>query len=284
MDKTQTTIVIGFIISFILGVLFQRYIGVNQLLISLNIRTLEYSDDSTRTLISSIQPSPLVILIAGQSNVANTLPTLSNESPNVYNFYHGKLYLAKDPLLGATGKQGSLWIRMAEIVIAQSHYDSVVLINVARGNSSINDWIDTGKFSKLIEHTYASASELNLAPDVILWGHGERDAIDSMQGEQYNQKLRQLMHNISLFHHNKPIIISITSKCYLTPNNNGIRTAQYKLVKDIDAIRSGPDTDRLGSQYRYDNCHFNNEGSDILVTDWTNSLLPVLPLKKSEFK
>lgn len=284
MAKTKAAIVISLLAAFILGIFFQRYVGVNQLLISLNIRTLEFSDNSKRTRVASIPTNPLVILIAGQSNVANTLPVLSTESPDVYNFYNKNLYHAKDPLLGATGKQGSLWIKVAEKVLAQSHYNSVILINVARGNSSINDWVDAGKFSHLIEQTYSSASELNLTPDIILWGHGERDSIDRMQGYEYSKKLTQLMQNIALFHHQKPIVISITSKCYLTSNNNEIRAAQYKLINNVDEINGGPDTDRLGSQYRYDNCHFNHKGSDILIAEWTNSLLPLLPLKKSEFK
>jgi len=284
MDKTKVSVITGLIASFILGGIFQRYIGVNPLLILLNIRTIEYADNSNRTLVDSRPIKPLVILIAGQSNVANTLPFLSKNSSFIYNFYNGKLYFAKDPLLGSTDNKGSLWIRAAERIVAQSTYNSVVLMSVARSNSSINDWIDSGKYNNLISRTYSLASSRDLTPDIIIWGHGERDSIDGMRGAEYSEKLQQLMNNITTFHQAKPIVVSITSKCYLTPENNEIRDAQYQLINNMNELNIGPDTDRLGPQYRYDNCHFNNKGSDILVSDWTKSILHSLSSKKSEIE
>ena len=59
-------------------------------------------------------PSPedsIVIIAFGQSNSANNAShTYPKNSNNILNFYKGKCFIAKDPLLGATGNRGNIWI------------------------------------------------------------------------------------------------------------------------------------------------------------------------------
>ncbi len=172
-----STYLLFILVGIVIGILWQRYYSVHQLLLDIGIRTIEFSDSSTRIKkeVSTLK-KPFVIIVAGQSNVANTVSSLSKNSTNIYNFYDSILYLAQDPLLGATGKQGSLWIKVGEQLLAKTEYNEVVIINIARSNSSISDWANEGKFSNLIAQALNSAIQLGLKPDVLLWGQGERDA------------------------------------------------------------------------------------------------------------
>ena len=53
-----------------------------------------------------------VLLAAGQSNAANEGQGLAIANPEVVNFYHGNCYVARDPLLGATGAGASFLTRI----------------------------------------------------------------------------------------------------------------------------------------------------------------------------
>ena len=105
----------------------------------------------------------MVLFILGQSNVANTVSSYSETSLPIYNFYQGRLYLAKDPLLGATGKQGSLWIRTATNYLAHSEFHEIVLVNISRGNSSVKDWAEMGRYQQILTKTLNVLKEVNLA-------------------------------------------------------------------------------------------------------------------------
>ena len=56
-----------------------------------------------------------VIIGFGQSNSANHAGhKFKAKNKKILNFFEGNCYEAQDPLLGATGQQGSLWIPLAE--------------------------------------------------------------------------------------------------------------------------------------------------------------------------
>lgn len=265
------------LVGIVMGILWQRYYGVHQLLLNIGIRTIEFSDSSTRIKkdISTLK-KPFVIIVAGQSNVANTVSSLSKSSPNIYNFYDNTLYHAQDPLLGATGKQGSLWIEVGEQILAKTKYSEVVLINIARNNSSISDWVNDGKFNNLIVQALNSSVLSGLKANVLLWGQGERDAIDNMQKSDYYKMLTNLVTNTNKEERSIPIIISLSSRCFSNAENNNIRQAQMKTIQRFNFVFQGPDTDKLGADYRYDDCHFNTKGKKINSKLWTKYIVQSL--------
>lgn len=267
----------SYLLFILVGILWQRYYGVHQLLLDIGIRTIEFSDSSTRIKkdISTLK-KPFVIIVAGQSNVANTVSSLSKSSPNIYNFYDNTLYHAQDPLLGATGKQGSLWIEVGEQILAKTKYSEVVLINIARNNSSISDWVNDGKFNNLIVQALNSSALSGLKPNVLLWGQGERDAIDNMKKSDYHKMLTNLVTNTNKKERSIPIIISLSSRCFSNAENNNIRQAQMKTIQRFNFVFQGPDTDKLGTDYRYDDCHFNTKGKKINSKLWTKYIVQSL--------
>lgn len=272
-----STYLLFILVGIVIGILWQRYYSVHQLLLDIGIRTIEFSDSSTRIKkeVSTLK-KPFVIIVAGQSNVANTVSSLSKNSTNIYNFYDSILYLAQDPLLGATGKQGSLWIEVGEQLLAKTEYNEVVIINIARSNSSISDWANEGKFSNLIAQALNSAIQLGLKPDVLLWGQGERDAIDNMQKSDYHKMLTNLVTNTNKEALGMPIIISLSSRCFSNAENTNIRQAQMQTIQRFNFVFQGPDTDKLGTDYRYDDCHFNTKGKEINSNLWTKYIIKSL--------
>ncbi|MDX2367605.1 MAG: sialate O-acetylesterase [Colwellia sp.] len=267
-----------YLLFILVGILWQRYYGVHQFLLDIGIRTIEFSDSSTRIKKdTSTLKKPFVILIAGQSNVANTVSSLSKSTPNIYNFYNSALYHAEDPLLGATDKQGSLWITVGKKLLEKTSYNEVVIINVARSNSSISDWVNNGKFNNLIVQAINSALLSGLKPNVFLWGQGERDALDNMKKSDYRKMLANFVSDTNKITQNMPIIISLSSRCFSSAENINIRQAQMETIQRFNFVFQGPDTDELGSDYRYDDCHFNTKGKEISSMLWTKYIINTLP-------
>jgi hypothetical protein len=72
---------------------------------------------------------PAVFVIAGQSNAANHGEGRFTAGNNVFNFnlFDGQLYHAADPLLGATGNDGSPWCLLGDRLVAAGFASSIVL-------------------------------------------------------------------------------------------------------------------------------------------------------------
>jgi len=278
MDKKQIQrqliIALACLLAFIIGVFWQRYYTVHRLLMDLGIRTVEYSDSRDRVEypITDLK-KPLIILIFGQSNVANTVSQKSQTNLPILNFYQGKLYRAKDPLLGATGQRGSLWISTAKKLLDISDYKEIILINTARSNSSVKDWLPQGKFYDTLKSSYHALNNLNLPPQVIVFGQGERDAIDGVSYKDYNRNLHILYKNIQHFHENKPFLLSLTSRCFEYLPNNNIRKGQIELIREYPSVFQGPDTDKFNEVYRYDGCHYNTLGKIKISKIWANKII-----------
>lgn len=261
---------------FILGVIWQKYYGINDLLIKVGIRDIEYSDFSDREVYSKPLKNPLIIMIAGQSNAANSVSIKSSTSLPILNFFNGKLYRAKDPLLGATDKRGSLWIKTAEQVIQNSKYEEVIIVNVAKSNSSIFDWNNSSYNFHYLSSIYQALEYADLSPQLFLWVHGERDSIDKLNKNTYYEMLNHFFIRLKMLHKNKDILISLSSRCYDTQPNESIRSAQKKIILSSPSIHIGVDTDAFGNEFRFDGCHYNSLGLKHISNEWAKSIIKII--------
>jgi len=73
----------------------------------------------------------LVIFIFGQSNAANYVSELFTTNYKIYTFYDNKLALAKDPLKGASGNKGSIWIPLSESLVNEGYFDKIIIVSIA---------------------------------------------------------------------------------------------------------------------------------------------------------
>ncbi len=93
----------------------------------------------------------MISLAFGQSNAANNgQKAYTTHYTFVFNYYNGKLYAAKDSMLGSTGKGESLRTRLGDKLIDIGFYKKVILIPIAVGGTAIERWANGGDcFEKL---------------------------------------------------------------------------------------------------------------------------------------
>ncbi|WP_447035228.1 sialate O-acetylesterase [Vibrio alginolyticus] len=223
------------------------------------------SYDATREVISCPPASDrLGVLVSfGQSNSANSADYLvkSDEVPNVINWYEGKCYEAKSPLLGATGKNGE-WITLtAQSLVDNGTYDQVVILSLGVGGSPIAAW---SKGSELNDRLLSEIAEIRKMYNVtdMIWHQGETDFEWRVSSEQYVDSFSSLEESIRNAGVMAPIFMSIASYCNGGEYPNAITYAQNSLVDMFDGVELGVNTDELIStrMRREDGCHFNKHG------------------------
>jgi hypothetical protein len=208
----------------------------------------------------------MVALLIGQSNAANYGQTRSEAPSEVVNFYRGKCYIARDPLLGAGGRGGSVWTRMASKLIADQTFDRIVLAPVAITSSTVDDWTPGGALYPRIETALASLATSELNVTHVIWDQGESDAARDTPGEIYRSQLQEL---VSLLRSKTAaqIFVSEATICNNAPNA-AVRRAQISVLDDSAQIFRGVDTDQFGPEWRYAGCHFSARGLERVGALW----------------
>lgn len=213
-----------------------------------------------------------VWLTLGQSNAANEGELAYETGPNVFNlsFLDGRCYIARDPLLGATGTGGSVWTRLADRLIADEHFERVVIVPIAVGGSSIRRWTTGGDLHGRIGRAAEAIRAAGLSPTHILWHQGESDVATGPQA--YRRSFAGVLAEIRAQGLTAPVYVAQASIC----KNNGsaaLRAAQRDLAVEFADVRLGPDTDTLDRfRWRRDLCHFSAEGLDEHAKLWASIL------------
>lgn len=215
----------------------------------------------------------MVFLAVGQSNAANYGDGKYTPKNEVYNYYEGNLYRAKEPLLGAEGSGSSPWTRLADMVIDKGLYKKVIIVPCAIGGSSIQCWSE-GDCRVKLEKTLNYLTKDNIQLTHVLWFQGETDNVDNTSSTQYKNNLKKIIELIRTDQKNAIFYPSITS--YFPFNNNkpfgidsNITNAQIDVIKEVNNVKSGPNTDSLNlAFYRVDAVHFTEKGLDRLAHEW----------------
>src|SRR5262249_33648378 len=128
---------------------------------------------------------PAVFLIAGQSNAGNHGRFTAQN--NVFNFnpFDGQLYQAADPLLGATGSDGSPWCPLGDRLVAAGFASSIVLCPIAVGGASVLEWAPSGQYNHRLADALERLRKTDLWPTHVIWHQGEADALAGLPGERY---------------------------------------------------------------------------------------------------
>ncbi len=212
----------------------------------------------------------MVALAFGQSNAANSGETRYRPREDVYNVYRGKLYRARDPLLGATGRGGSVWTRLGDKLVATGHYDAVVFVPLAVGNTAIASWTVGGELHAGILNAVRDVQAQGLGVTHLLWHQGESDL--NTPADAYRSRFRAMLASIRSEGVDAPIYVSVATRCHQGGPNETVRRAQQSLVDPARNIYAGPDTDTLGRRYRYDGCHFSAQGLERAAELWLRVL------------
>jgi len=218
------------------------------------------------------QERVMVALILGQSNSANFGQTRNSGGQSVYNFHRGKLYRAQDPLLGADGDGGSVWTRLGDKIIQEQLYRAVIFVPLGVGGSSLSRWTPAGDLHQKIIDAVAELKAQRLSITHLFWHQGEQDAVLKTTGSEYNRMFLDMLSSVRSRGVDAPIYVSIASRCETEPENREIQEAQRALVERAKGIFPGPHTDLLGLTYRYDGCHFSDQGLDYAALLWLHAL------------
>jgi hypothetical protein len=217
----------------------------------------------------------VVFLIIGQSNAANYAEINYIAKEQVYLFNNGKIFKAEDPLLGTSGCKGSPWLLFADDLISKGFCDKVLLIPLAKGGTTIENWA-IGDCANRLNATLNRVSKDGFQPNYIIFQQGEEDNVLQTSYNQYVSLFNVLSLNIkrSGFLGKMFVSLSTYSPTSVTPVNAELRAAQKRVIDDSEWIEQGPDTDLIiNVGDRYDGIHFSKKGVRKLALDWSRIII-----------
>lgn len=269
------------VVAFLGGIVFERYAGTDAAIdwAGLRHKLALHQMRSTAgresvTLPATAPARTMVALVFGQSNAGNGGETRGVTVAGAFEFHRGRIYEARDPLLGATGDGGSVWLRLAAKAIASGAYDKVVLVPFAVGAADVASFAPGGSLHDGLLAVIAGARERGLVFTHLLWDQGEADAYARTSAEAYRQRFGAMVASIRALGVNAPIYVARTTRCAKIRPSEVLANAQSALVNPASGIRAGPDLDTLGFAERYDGCHFSTEGLDRAAELWLAALKP----------
>ncbi len=232
----------------------------------------------------------MVLVTAGQSNASATGQSRYDASDHVFAYDNGQCFRAYDPLIGADGDDGSVWGRLADMLVSSGRYRNVVIIALARSGTTIEQWAPGGNLNDhLLTHLRDAASG-GMVPTHLAWHHGEGNAGEVSTQQQYSalrssykNTFMSMVASIRSLGITAPIYPAVATICNMrsgrwSPSDiDGIvRFGPEKLIRkewgrqairqaqrDVatgNGIKPGPDTDTISPWRRYDGCHFSDRG------------------------
>jgi hypothetical protein len=270
---------------FAAGVLFERWVGTDAMIDwggwRLKLALYEPRSTADRQAVTVPPTAPgrtMVALVFGQSNAGNSGETPAPSYRNVFEYYRGRLYEARDPLLGATGDGGSIWMWLAAKAIASGAYDNVVLVPFAVGTADIARFAPGGSLHDGLLRVIADAQKSGLVFTHLLWDQGEADAYAKTSPDVYRQRFEAMVAAIRGLGVNAPVYVARATRCAKVRPSEELGDAQAALVDAASGILAGPNLDTLGFSERYDGCHFSTEGLERAADLWLEALkAPVVP-------
>lgn len=229
----------------------------------------------------------VLIGLVSQSNQGNHLSgTYSTANASkVVNFCpdNGAFYAATEPLLGPTWDlpniQSNYLMRLADKLIAANRCDNVVIVPVAVGGTTVQDWAPGGVAHHLIRATLArcKANGLFDYDQVLVLSHiGESDKIAGTSQADYVARASACYNEIKSFP-------GFSGKVFLTQTSfqggatsSAVRAAQAALADNVNLYFLG-DTDAfVGATYRDDLLHFNQVGANAITTEFASRISAVV--------
>lgn len=212
-----------------------------------------------------------VFIVAGQSNAAAygvgaAFVAAHPTKIDSISMFDGGVYKGQDPGANIDGTGTSWLFRFADRLIWGGQFDHVIMVPIAMGSSSINDWEPGGVLSDFIPVAHRRCEALGMPVTALLWQQGESDG--TMATATYQAKLQSVIDNSRAEGFNAPWFVAKST--YVAGNAYpNVRNACAAIVNGIDVF-AGPDTDTLtGTTYREPGLtHFNGNGCDHAAALW----------------
>ncbi|MDV7145543.1 sialate O-acetylesterase [Tropicimonas sp. TH_r6] len=234
------------------------------------------------TMVGCPDPADSIVLATGgQSNAANTNSSRSQTvaGQEAYMWFMGQCYIATDPVLGAGGSGGSLWPVLASELASESG-KPVLLINGAIGGTQVSDWLDERSgYLEAFEQQIKGAIEAGFHPDFFLWHQGETDAAVISDKAILADEFHALLSNLLDLSDTSRAYLFQASRCIGDRRINGVPSvleAQATAAEADPRIILGMNTDILGRNFRWDECHFNALARPEIVSQVLADIRPYL--------
>lgn len=218
-----------------------------------------------------------VFLIIGQSNAANSAEKkfTTHYPSQVLNYFNGKCYIASSPLLGATWNGGEWITPLADKLIENKDYTTIVILPSAIGGTKIALWKQGAVLNEMMQAVLAKAP---YKVTDLIWHQGEADFMENTTSEDYKQSLYSLLSSLRPKGSDSPsFYYAVATKCGQNQKwiiNNPISRAQRSIANPKQNIILAADTDALLSdQDRLaDHCHFSETGQVKTATAFAEAI------------
>lgn len=246
----------------------------------LDLSRVSFRDTANRRPVEARLFAPdarLAVLFAlGQSNLANEgdAGALFEPGSAVYNFnfFDGRIYRARDPLLGAYWNRSNLLTRLGDRLVRSGAYDRVLLVPVAAGGTACADWVPGGKVFPRAAVALTRLRARGIVVTHALWQQGEAESAEKApDGATWMRHFRTMVAALRRAGMAAPLYVAQSTRCHHPPNAT-IRAAQEGVIEPAARILAGPDTDTIGPEHRWDGCHFSGEGLDRAAGLWFESI------------
>lgn len=220
------------------------------------------------------QDSNTAVLFAfGQSNASNYAERLyQNADARIINFYNGHCYIASDPMLGASGTEGSVWIPFAQRILNAGTYNQIIIMTSGIGGTAVERWADGGD---LHVRYVDRLNEINHAYTVThyLWHQGEANAMNNTTGAQYKDRIENVIDSALASSPNAKFFVSVATRCDDERWYYDLENGQRAVVNGVN-ILSGPDTDNgiPLEMRRPDHCHMSTAAQEVFADLWFAAL------------
>ncbi len=206
-----------------------------------------------------------IIVFLGQSNSANYYITENYSRSENLNYFNGKCYKLEDPILGAQGWRNSLLPSLSSKLETKK---TIIFLSNGWGGTSITEWSDTN--SMLTRYARMNINDLLVDNNLkfIIWIQGEEDAWSGIDYISHFDKFkRNLLAGLDV---NKikelKFINTLTGIC----SNKKIDPSLVKQQRELGfrkEIITSEVTLNLDLNFRYDFCHYNKYGTEIITDE-----------------
>jgi hypothetical protein len=173
-----------------------------------------------------------------------------------------------DPMLGASGHAGSIWIPLAN-KLANISGKKIILSTFGIGGTSIKRWADHEDLGYFYDQNILSLKQKYNSINFFIWIQGEADI--GMSPLAYGEGLRKLINKTKLEFPASKFMLSATTYCGGLDNAQ-INAEQKNVAKTMADVFLLGDTDKFSElKFRYDNCHLSGVGVEAITLEFIKS-------------
>ena len=228
------------------------------------------------TSLKDIIPCPeesINIAYFGQSNHGNIIEReknldLSYENVFTYDWRLGVCSKYKEPLAGADGRAGRFGHVASDTIyfLKNNHSipEKIVFLGFSKGGTRSQDWV-SGTFASKFDFFLKKLKKEDIEIDYVFWHQGESEIKDAnrIYYQNYINDIQLIFQKLLTTSKKTKIGMALVSVCN-SERSKSLINSQRLIIQNNDRVFFTINTDKLGSRYRYDGCHFNSLGSSVI--------------------